>query len=162
ELAEALGRESAARAPGAIKNDFRVLVGELLLGLRLEVAPRQVNRPGDVSGAKLVLLADVDQGERRLALDLLLQVVEGHAAHVFPNFSEQVRIGLGHPCSDRTRVFRCGRCSISPTPSVSTRRPAPPPGPASCSGRQPPRGVILLISASCRRPLTDPQCRPNA
>ena len=39
----------------------RVLVGELLLGLHLEEAAGEQHRAGDEAGARLVLLAHVEQ-----------------------------------------------------------------------------------------------------
>jgi hypothetical protein len=98
ELGQCLGRERAARAAGAVQNDLGVLVGQLLLGLHLEVRPGDVDRTRDEPRAKFVLLAHVHQREG-LFLTLVepsLQLVEGEQFHALPNFGKQVAVGLGH------------------------------------------------------------------
>ena len=62
EVLQRLGRERRAVAAGAVDDDRRVAVGELVLGLGLEVAPGDEHRAGDHSLLELVLLAHVEEG----------------------------------------------------------------------------------------------------
>ena len=71
-----LGRERGAGATGAVDDDRRVAVGELVLDLALEEAAGDVDRARDHPGVVLVLLAHVEEhgvaeaGLGRLGIDL--------------------------------------------------------------------------------------------
>src|SRR5882724_3346034 len=65
EILERLGRERAARSAGAIDDDRRVAVGELVLDLALEMPARNEHRAGNHPLLVLVELAHVE--ERRTA-----------------------------------------------------------------------------------------------
>ncbi len=112
ELGQRLGGEGAAGPACAVQDDLGCLVGKLLLGLRLEVAPGDVDRSRNEAGSELVLLPHIYQGGSFPDLQPLLQIVQRDEPHALSHFREQVRIGLGHPLLRQTRIFRCGHCSI--------------------------------------------------
>jgi hypothetical protein len=96
EILERLGRERAPHAARAVDDDVRVLVGEPLLGLHLEEAPRHVHGPRDEALAHLVLLSHVDDDVRLARLDAPLDLVERDGADLGLHLREEVRVSLRH------------------------------------------------------------------
>jgi len=73
-----------------------VPIGQLALGLRLQVSARNVQCPGDDAGIEFMLLAHVHQRGRGPGVEASFQRVQRDCPDSFPHLSEQVGVAFGH------------------------------------------------------------------
>ena len=76
EVSEGAARHGGAVPARAVQDDRGVLVGELLVDLQLEEAPRDVDRAGEMAGSPLVAFPHVDQGQGLVAPDHVAHLLE--------------------------------------------------------------------------------------
>jgi hypothetical protein len=109
ELLQDAAREEGARAPGAVGDDGRVLVRDLLLDLHLEEAARDGDRPRDVALAELLLLADVQEDGPLRVAEARLHLVRRHLRDRLPGLVHDLLVGLRHfphPSTPSKRFIR--------------------------------------------------------
>ena len=98
---ERVGGERGALSRGAVEDDLAVLVADLPLDARLEVAARHVDRARDVTGVPLLALADVDEDDAVAEVRLDLGRVD--LLDLALDLADDLRAGRAHGISPRKK-----------------------------------------------------------